>query len=241
MKFSLLIPSRGRPSLLRDFMRSVASTADKLSDVEFLIKIDEDDDSEYDKMLNENFKTINYRLFVEKRSYNLSDDYYNYLAKRSSGDYLWILNDDCILGTPHWDTSILELDKKNQINGRIFYLGVAVSGTSIEQFSPFAMITRTTFEVLGYVQHPMVRNWDGDVVLWNIFKKLEDFNIVRIVKASEVGIFHINGYGDIGDSTHNEMKQSHMRDGGYNGSLFSSSGLYDIECKKMRMAIDCGK
>lgn len=243
MKFSILIPSRGRPSLLMNFIKSVVEGSDNLLDVEFLIKVDDDDiSSGYPQLLADNFRGLNYRLFVEGRSSNLSQDYYNYLAKQAKGQYLWAVNDDCILNIPHWDTILSNLIKKNNTDGKIYYFNISVAGHGANEFSPFPMVSKEFVETLGYFHHELIRTWDADVIMWNCFNTLRNvYGIDRIVMASEVNVLHLNSCGDIGDETQQGMRDGHMKDGGFNAGVFNDQGLYFIVAEKLRTAIANGK
>ena len=43
MRLSLIVPTRGRPERLRAFLDSLAATAERISDVEVVLVVDEDD------------------------------------------------------------------------------------------------------------------------------------------------------------------------------------------------------
>lgn len=243
MNTSVLIPSRGRVSLLKNFLQSFVEKTDDLNQVEFLIKIDDDDvGSGYEQMLSENFKNLHYHLFVETRSSNLSQDYYNYLAKQAQGKVLWAVNDDCVLNTFHWDTILLSLRNQYKTDGKIFYFNVSVAGHSQNEFSPFPMLTREFVESMGYFHHHLIRTWDADIILWNCFNTLKNvFSTNRMVPAQEINLFHVNHAGDIGDETQEGMRKGHMSNGGYNAGVFNDQGLYYVVGKQLKELVDNGK
>jgi hypothetical protein len=224
-------------------MKSVVENADNISDVEFLIKVDDDDiDSGYPQMLSDQFKGINYTLFVEGRSSNLSQDYYNYLAKQAKGQYIWAVNDDCVLRVPQWDTIFRDLIDTNKTDGKIYYFNVSVAGHSVNDFSPFPMVSKEFVEALGYFHHELIRTWDADIIMWNCFNTLKGvYGINRMISASAVNVYHINHAGDIGDATQQGMKDGHMKDGGFNAGVFNDHGLYYVVAEKLKAAIDNGK
>jgi hypothetical protein len=240
MNFSILIPSRGRTQMLLSLMSSIIAKTKDLSQVEFLIKIDDDDvGSGYHSELQNFFgPEVNYRIFVEARSGNICQDYYNYLAKEAIGKIVWAMNDDCIfLGPVYWDEFVLNAVKERGLEGKISYINVGVSGHG-DGFSPFPMLSRQAIEALGYFHHPLIKTWDGDVILWNIFNGLKNNEeIDRMVDVREhMTVRHFNGNGQNHDATREHMRVNHMTNG-MNAAYFNTCGHYVPEVAKLANAV----
>lgn len=99
MVFSFLLPTRGRPERAKSFIESVLATADKPEDVEFILRIDEDDSS-YDDWLN-----IPQAHIFKGPRINLSQCY---LWEEALGDILIMSGDDVRFHTKGWDTKVKE-------------------------------------------------------------------------------------------------------------------------------------
>jgi hypothetical protein len=228
--------------MLIDLIDSIVSKAKDIQNVEFLIKIDDDDvDSGYVHLLEKSFgKSINYKIFVETRTDNLSQDYYNYLAKKAEGDLIWALNDDCKLhGSEGWDKIIVDSIYKRNLNHRIAYINTGVSGHT-DIFAPFPILSREAINALGYFHHHLIKTWDGDVVLWNTFNGLKNvYGIDRMIDLrSKITMVHFNGNGQMHDSTREGMRLGHQTNGGLNAADFNGHGLYPQAVDKLKAGID---
>lgn len=97
---SVLIPTRERPELLRESIESLVLTADDPNDVEFVIRRDSDDKSDYGHL--ERTTTI----LGPPKGYTGLAHYYETCVRYAVGKWLLIWNDDAIMRTKGWDTQI---------------------------------------------------------------------------------------------------------------------------------------
>jgi glycosyltransferase involved in cell wall biosynthesis len=107
MNFSIILNSRGRPHYLMSLLDSIFSKAKTPDLIEVLIKLDDDDHETINtigllEMINPNLKII-----ISPRPANLHVTI-NELAAISTGDFLFVINDDVIFNTEDWDSIILE-------------------------------------------------------------------------------------------------------------------------------------
>lgn len=242
MRFSLLIPTRGRRKMLVDFLDSIYESTDYPEGVEVLLKVDDDEVSTNYEFSEEFKKRLNIKIFVETRSPRLANDYYNYMAARAQGDYIWPLNDDCLMIKPAlygWDTIILDKMANLGLQGKIAYLNMGVTGHT-DLFSPFPMVSKEVIKCLGYLHSPLINTWDSDVILWNIFNGLKNiYGIDRIIDfRRDIAIRHHNSAGDIGDATQDWMRQNHNKHGGMTAGAFKDHGHYIEPVEKLKEAID---
>jgi hypothetical protein len=217
-------------------MKSIVSQTKDISQIEFLIKLDDDDvGSGYHVALNDNFPPeVEYRIFVAARSGNICQDYYNYLAKEAKGDFIWALNDDCLFSGPlHWDNLVLSTVSEAGMKGKIAYINVGVSGHT-DIFSPFPMLSKEAHSALGYFHHPLIKTWDGDVILWNIFNGLKNKHGIDVMVdlRTKMTVVHFNGNGQNHDATREHMKVNHEA-GGMNAGYFNTCGHYGPEVEKL--------
>jgi hypothetical protein len=102
---SVLCPTRGRPTLLRQSYESLLETAARPQDVEFLAAVDPDD-------FEVNVSSVSWlpdsavRVMPERYGYDGLHVYYQRLAAIARGDWLLIWNDDAVMLTPSWDNIV---------------------------------------------------------------------------------------------------------------------------------------
>jgi hypothetical protein len=167
MDFSLILPSRERPNLLRGFLESVRSTADHPERLEVIVATDDDDAAtqEVTPVLSEVFPFVTF--WTRDRADNLHIGYYNPMAvEMASGRYVWVLNDDAVVVTPHWDTLALAHFELCPVDGLWYGHGP----DSLKQhFGMFPLLPMQAVQALGYVLHPGFRAWGADENLYDIW------------------------------------------------------------------------
>ena len=99
-----MCPTRKRPKgCIRtcDFLFENAAHPDL---VEILLMFDDDDQSSYEEVKNHYEGNDNVKLFVSERyGYKHLHKYYNFLAEKAQGKWLFLWNDDAMIGTKPWD------------------------------------------------------------------------------------------------------------------------------------------
>lgn len=178
MRFSLLCPTRGRPIMRENLVKSILNTTSDLKQVELLFAVDKDDNDSQEniKGLIQKYSQLKIRLFVRNRSIFLNRDYYNWLAGFADGDYLWVIGDDVVFSYPSWDIYILKkieeylVDKKD----RIACIGAADDTpkprSDLPLFPCFPMFTKESVKALGFVLHPNVPTWGADYLIYHLYK-----------------------------------------------------------------------
>jgi len=98
-------------------LNSLATTARNPANIEVLIAYDDDDVESHDFFSSGQWTqwladhTISARAFqVPKWGYRNLHEYYNYLAPRSQGSWLFMWNDDAMMETQHWDDLVRQND-----------------------------------------------------------------------------------------------------------------------------------
>src|SRR5271170_6507798 len=106
--FSLIIPSRGRTAFLRDCLNSFFEKAKNPQLVEAVVILDYDDPESITFMTGYGAATKrNLLTAIRQRNRHIIKYYHNYGAQCSSGRYVWILNDECLIENQHWDATLL--------------------------------------------------------------------------------------------------------------------------------------
>ena len=100
---SVLIPSRKRARELGFSVKSLRRLAKDPDSVEILVAADPDDQETIDTA-----KQLNTELHVAPQRYGYPGlhHYYNFLASKASGDWLFVFNDDTRMRTAGWDEII---------------------------------------------------------------------------------------------------------------------------------------
>lgn len=72
--------------------------------VEILLMFDDDDLDSYEKVKNHYKGKDNVKIFISERyGYTHLHKYYNFLAEQAQGKWLFIWNDDALIGSKPWD------------------------------------------------------------------------------------------------------------------------------------------
>lgn len=104
---SVLLPSRGRPTLYRDSVQSLLDNAIHPGHVEIVLRRDICDTEPYaiaGLQTNE--------IIGESLGYRGLHRYYNEAADHAHGQWMLIWNDDCVMQTRGWDAMLGVLDPK---------------------------------------------------------------------------------------------------------------------------------
>lgn len=104
---SVLIPTRGRPALLKKSVRSLLDRAFRVDDIEIVCRTDRDDPSygphgEEIQCLHTSWA----QRIGEPLGYRGLHAYYSDCAARARGEWLVIWNDDCLMRTTDWDRDL---------------------------------------------------------------------------------------------------------------------------------------
>lgn len=143
---SLLIPSR-RPDnrMLNDTIASFLSRADHPERVEILVRLDEDQQNRRDGI------AAKVLVGPRFRGYRDLHVFYNELAAASTGDWLWMMNDDAHMETTGWDTALARIVHRNQAGVTELWPKTRVRGGEIHYWSnDFPVVSRGFYRVLGH-------------------------------------------------------------------------------------------
>jgi len=186
MNFSIILNSRGRISLLFNLLESIYSTASRPEAVEVFLNIDLDDTASVQAgaLLEFNFKNV--KVQTGERPTNLHKPI-NEMAKKSKGDYLFALNDDVTFLTQGWDKIILEKSEEflNRHSDDIMYAGVSDNSfdkANHQRYASFPIISRPSYEALGYFMPEKFVALGADVFLYRIFESVDRILLIDNVR-----------------------------------------------------------
>ncbi len=179
MKYSLICPTRNRTKNVRRLLTSIRDTVANPQDMEILFAMDNDDAPTHQffhvlKTQNE-FPTLNIQTHIREHSMFLNRDYYNWLASKSIGQYIFVSADDVVYLVPDWDKIIAERIEAYLSNkpDRIICVGIKDNTpkpkASLPQFPCFPLITREAYNFFGFVLQPEVPTWGADYLSYLLY------------------------------------------------------------------------
>lgn len=179
---SILLLSRGREAMLEDCIDSIFNTSS--TDLELFIGCDTDDQTNYLRLHNK-YSDRDVTFVYQKRGFFSVPDYFNKMSKLTSGNSIFVLNDDCKMGNSGWDLEIIDKlgDGSIPLYGRTY-------DDSIDRISndyaAFPVITRSAYNRLGFFMDNTLENHGADVVTYRIYR---DAN--KVVDLPNVKIEHL--------------------------------------------------
>jgi len=228
-KITMLCPTRGRGHTLPLLCENLLDMCWTTSNFEILFMWDTDDLSTQDWLwkCRSDYPTLDIRLLGRPHSDNLSEDYFNWALHtgRPRGDVFWAIGDDVRMHTEHWDSLVLlELedwyrDKPDRI-GLCFArdLHETDKGQIGYRWGCFPILTKETYECLGWFFPKEFVTWEADVIMAKIF---HDPRVDRLHMVDDVVIDQISyhAYGDVPRDEvalsmkyrHNNLMYSQMR------------------------------
>ena len=159
---SILIPTRGRVQKLLHAVDSCWSLACEKKLLEFVFKVD-DDDQETLAIVEKLNAIVPYKCLVTPRGRGYGDlhEWISMMAKLSSGVWILLFSDDAKMTTQGWDQQ-LALHP-------MFEDGINLLIPKVVQRSPtneFLFLSRTVFDVLGWMgPSPHVDTWLATIMM----------------------------------------------------------------------------
>ena len=178
MKFSILFPSRERVQLAKQMLDGLVKNTADLSEIEVLVATDVDDPTDYSLLRSYPFV----KAWGVNRSMNFSKDYYNFLAAKSTGEWIICANDDCVFETTGWDK--IAFDVLNPLP-RVIYgwsedgLGGAKARGN-GNYCCFPLQGRKGYEALGFIFPPRIPVWGADIWAKNLYEQVKSIVDLRI-------------------------------------------------------------
>jgi len=142
---SVLVPSRERADVLKFSLDSLGL---ERNNIEALVWVDDDDPqlNEYRKLFGNNPQV---KLFIKKRvGYENFHIMQNFLAAESSGNWLWLWNDDAYMDNVNWYDKFINLASLSNPKEEPIVYNLWSQGES--ESNLFPMVSRKYLEILGY-------------------------------------------------------------------------------------------
>ena len=206
---SIFLNSRKRVSLVKDLLLSLQNNTSNVDELEVFIRVDDDDHESIEYLDAESESKFSVNFTVGKRPLNLHESM-NELATMTSGELLFVLNDDTAILTKDWDTKLKDIDADDCL-----YIKThdnSVDKVTDKDYASFPILTRPAYEALGYFMSERFVGLGGDVHLWRVFNCLD-----RIVD-SDIFIDHIM-HRTVNDVVHSDEVAWRMRYNSWNDNV----------------------
>jgi glycosyltransferase involved in cell wall biosynthesis len=180
-RISFLLPTRGRPQLLRRLFDSLAMHTSSLEDLEIILYLDDDDETGQE-ISDDRFSLIK---IIGPR---LSMGAYNTICLgRASGDFIMLMNDDVIVRTSAWDRRVVELGRTISDGIFLAYPNDLHIG---KRMCTFPILTRKACELLLRPYPEEYKTYFIDWHVFDTFKRLHASGHHRILYLEEVVFEH---------------------------------------------------
>jgi len=190
IKYSLLVPTRDRIKSLERLFRSLEATTLNKNEIELLFAVDIDDQPTQQFLGIINHQKLytdfgNIQFFTRQRSEFTNRDYYNWLAEKSIGKYIWSIADDVVFLIQDWDKIIeerIEMYLQSRPD-RIVCAGIKDSTPKprhdLPNFVCFPLITREAFNFFHYILVSALPVWGSDLAIYELYTKAGRYMEIR--------------------------------------------------------------
>jgi len=176
-----LLPTRGRPQWAQRMFDSLAAHTTRPEDLEVVLYLDDDDRMSHD-LGHEDFSVV--KIIGPRASMGT---YNTACLNRASGDIVILMNDDVVVGTPGWDSAVIELAAAVPDG---IYLAYANDLHMGKRMCAFPVLTRKACEVMT---RPYPEEYQAGFIDWHlfdVFKRLKRMGDDRIFYLEQVVFEH---------------------------------------------------
>lgn len=181
--FSILLPTRGRPAILKRCLESIAATAAALQGIECVLYVDDDDDT---SLGVEQPGLALTRVIGPRRTMGAM---HQACYAASKGRFVMLAGDDIIFRTPGWDETVLRAVSRFPDDIVMAYGNDLIQGRNM---STAPILGRAACELLG---GPCPAEYPSEFIDTHIldqFTKLRYWGFDRIVYLDQVIFEHMH-------------------------------------------------
>jgi hypothetical protein len=170
---AILLATRGRTDMLGRSIRSLVELADNISRVQLMFAFDDDDEVGF-KYFTDDLKPwmdeqkINYTAMRFKRmGYVNLHKYNNAMAKQTDTKWLVIWNDDAVMQSKGWDSTIMSYYGEFKL--------LSFKTHNMHPYSIFPIVPRKWYDLLGYISpHPTQDGWvSQQAYMLDIYQRID--------------------------------------------------------------------
>jgi glycosyltransferase involved in cell wall biosynthesis len=183
MMISLLMPTRGRPTLAERFMRSAFEQAESPGNIEVVLYVDKDDEGSH------KISACGLQSTVIVGPQTTMGTYHSACLAKSGGDIVMLCNDDIVIRTRGWDRKLLEMHTAEPDRIYLAYPNDLFKG---RRLCTFPILSRRTCEILEDPFPAIYRGSFIDYHLLDIFKRLAHAGHNRICYLEDLVFEHMH-------------------------------------------------
>lgn len=158
---SVLLPTRGRTSVLERSLLSLIETASDPDSIELLLAFDHDDRNSFDYFQEHIAPRIDqagtsYDCYgFDRLGYIRLNEYVNFLAGKAQGSWLMFWGDDAVMLTPGWEQHVLAVKD---------FRVLRIPTHNQHPYAIFPIVPRQWYELFGYVSaHQLSDTWVSQI------------------------------------------------------------------------------
>ena len=185
-KISILLPSRERSKKFERMLNSLMNTCYKSERIEILLLLDENDNElkNYQEIIKkENYNNISIKLFIKNLKTHAIRN--NFLAKKTSGDIIFPLNDDMVFVSKYWDKIIdNEFSKIDYEKPYCVWISSDIKYRYLH--CDYPIINRAWYKKLGYVGSEFFNFWYLDTWICDLSFRSGKFIVSPNIKVDQL-------------------------------------------------------
>ena len=181
---SLLLPTRGRPKLLRRLFESLVDTTSRLAKIEIILYIDADD-IPTQEVAHPSLQLIKLIKPPGEKMGRMNQLCY----EASRGRFVMLMNDDVVFRSKAWDARVLDAFARFPDEAALVY------GNDLHQQEAMAtlpIVSRAVCDAVGGICPRDYLNVYIDVHLFDVFKKLAKLGYPRTAYLEDVIFEHLH-------------------------------------------------
>ncbi len=208
INFSILLPTRRRPSLVYKLFESIVKTTHDIQSVEIVLYMDADDTASH----NIDMPALKIVKIIKPPG-NSMGMMFKECYKKSSGRYIILMNDDVVFSSVGWDKAVVNAFSKFSDDIVFVYGNDLDQG---ERSPTIPILSRKACELMGGICPEGYLNLHIESHLLDTFKQLKRFGHDRIVYLNDVIFEHL--HYTVGKSKHDNTYIK--KDPGFDDRLF---------------------
>ena len=170
---AILLATRGRTDSLGRSIRTLVELADNVDKMQIMFAFDNDDDVGF-KYFTEDLKpwmdshNVNYTAMrFQRMGYVNLHKYNNAMAKQTDSRWLVIWNDDAVMQSKGWDTTIMSYEGQFKL--------LSFKTHNMHPYSIFPIVPRKWYDILGYISpHPTQDGWvSQQAYMLDIYQRID--------------------------------------------------------------------
>lgn len=170
---AILLATRGRTDSLGRSIRTLVTLADNIKRVQLMFAFDNDDEIGFGYFNNDlkpwlDEQGVAYTAMrFQRMGYVNLHKYNNAMAKQTDARWLVIWNDDAVMESPGWDTTIMSYEGQFKL--------LSFCTHNMHPYSIFPIVPRKWYDILGYISpHPTQDGWvSQQAYMLDIYQRIQ--------------------------------------------------------------------